>query len=133
MELKELDELLLARAIEHDSPTLLFRLGCEYLLSAKVIRPSPDTVIRRDVHAREQAQRETYDRLSHELTAQHCTELDALLGGRSTTPASRSRSARLQARLVLLNSPSNAQVRSSSRVDPIAVSAKISSSAPALA
>ncbi|MCX4091961.1 DUF4158 domain-containing protein [Nocardia sp. alder85J] len=30
MELKELDEFLLARAMEHDSPTLLFRLGCEY-------------------------------------------------------------------------------------------------------
>jgi hypothetical protein len=30
MELKELDEFLLARALEHDSPTLLFRLGCEF-------------------------------------------------------------------------------------------------------
>lgn len=79
MELKELDEFLLARAMEHDSPTLLFRLGCEYLLSAKVIRPGPDTVVRRVVHAREQAQRETYDRVSHELTAQRCTEPDALL------------------------------------------------------
>lgn len=28
LELKELDEFLLARALEHDSPTLLFRLGC---------------------------------------------------------------------------------------------------------
>nr|WP_246597790.1 DUF4158 domain-containing protein [Nocardia tengchongensis] len=41
MELKELDEFLLARAMEHDSPTLLFRLACEYLISAKVIRPGP--------------------------------------------------------------------------------------------
>jgi hypothetical protein len=39
MELKELDEFLLARALEHDSPTLLFRLACEYLISARVIRP----------------------------------------------------------------------------------------------
>nr|WP_238815708.1 hypothetical protein [Nocardia brasiliensis] len=31
------------------------------------------------VHAREQAQRETYDRLAHELTAQRCAELDGLL------------------------------------------------------
>nr|WP_039799998.1 DUF4158 domain-containing protein [Nocardia araoensis] len=30
MELKELDEFPLAPAMEHDSPTLLFRLGCEY-------------------------------------------------------------------------------------------------------
>jgi hypothetical protein len=79
MELKELDEFLLARAMEHDSPTLLFRLGCEYLLSARVIRPSPDTVVRRVVHAREQAQRETYDRLAHQLTPQRCAELDGLL------------------------------------------------------
>ncbi|MFI9533676.1 DUF4158 domain-containing protein [Nocardia fusca] len=79
LELKELDEFLLARAMEHDSPTLLFRLGCEYLISARVIRPSPDTVVRRVVHAREQAQRETYDRLAHELTPQRCAELDGLL------------------------------------------------------
>lgn len=59
LELKELDEFLLARAMEHDSPTLLFRLGCEYLRSARVIRPGPVTVVERVAHAREQAQRET--------------------------------------------------------------------------
>lgn len=31
LELKELDEFLLARAMEHDSPSLLFRLACEHL------------------------------------------------------------------------------------------------------
>jgi Domain of unknown function (DUF4158) len=41
MEFKELDEFLLARALEHDSPSLLFRLGCEYLISARVLRPGP--------------------------------------------------------------------------------------------
>lgn len=79
MELKELDEFLLARAMEHDSPTLLFRLTCEYLISARVIRPSPDTLVRRVAHARDQAQRETYDRLAHEFTPQRGAELDALL------------------------------------------------------
>ncbi len=79
MELKELDEFLLARAMEHDSPTLLFRLGCEYLISARVIRPGPEVVIRRVAHARAQAQRETYDRLAHEFTPARCVELDALL------------------------------------------------------
>ncbi|WP_217496148.1 DUF4158 domain-containing protein [Arthrobacter sp. 24S4-2] len=39
MEFKELDEFLLARAMEHDSPTLLFRMACEYLVTARVIRP----------------------------------------------------------------------------------------------
>jgi hypothetical protein len=33
--------------LEHDSPTLLFRLGCEYLISARVIRPGPVTVVAR--------------------------------------------------------------------------------------
>ncbi len=31
LEVKELDEFLLARAMEHDSPSLLFRLACEHL------------------------------------------------------------------------------------------------------
>ena len=52
LELKELDEFLLARAMEHDSPTLLFRLACEYLISARVIRPGPVTVVKRVAHAR---------------------------------------------------------------------------------
>ena len=55
LELKELDEFLLARALEHDSPTLLFRLACEYLISARVIRPGPVTVVERVAHAREDA------------------------------------------------------------------------------
>lgn len=66
LELKELDEFLLARALEHDSPTLLFRLACEYLISARVIRPGPVTVVERVAHARAEAQRETFDRLAHE-------------------------------------------------------------------
>lgn len=77
MEFKELDEFLLARALEHDSPTLLFRLGCEYLISARVIRPGPETLVRRVAHARERAQRETYDRLAHEFTPARCEQLDA--------------------------------------------------------
>jgi hypothetical protein len=79
MELKELDGFLLARAMEHDSPTLLFRLACEYLISARVIPPGPVTVVERVAHAREQAQRETCDRLAQEFTPQRCAELDALL------------------------------------------------------
>ncbi|MEU4708174.1 Tn3 family transposase [Nocardia salmonicida] len=79
MELKELDEFLLARAMEHDSPTLLFRLGCEYLVSARVIRPGPVMVVERVAHARAQAQAETYDRLAHEFTEARCAQLDALL------------------------------------------------------
>ncbi len=77
--LKELDEFLLARALEHDSPTLLFRLACEYLISVRVIRPGPVALVERVAHARVQAQRETFDRLAHQFTPERCTQLDALL------------------------------------------------------
>ena len=79
LEFKEFDEFLLARAMEHDSPTLLFRLACEYLISVQVIRPGPVTVLERVAHARAEAQRETYDRLAHEFTPQRCAGLDGLL------------------------------------------------------
>jgi len=76
---EEFDEFLLARAMEHDSPTLLFRLACEYLISVHVIRPGPVTVLERVAHARAEAQRETYDRLAHEFTEDRRTGLDGLL------------------------------------------------------
>jgi TnpA family transposase len=65
--------------MEHDSPTLLFRLGCEYLISARVIRPGLVTVVERVAHARAEAQRETFDRLAHEFTEARCAALDGLL------------------------------------------------------
>jgi hypothetical protein len=34
-EWKELEEFLFARAMEHDSPKLLFRVACEYLISVR--------------------------------------------------------------------------------------------------
>lgn len=79
MELKELDEFLLARALEHDSPTLLFRLACEYLISARVLRPGPVTVVERVGHARAEAQRATFDRLAREFSDARCAALDAML------------------------------------------------------
>ncbi|MFF0144514.1 Tn3 family transposase [Amycolatopsis sulphurea] len=79
LELKEVDEFLLARAMEHDSPTLLFRLACEYLISARVIRPGPVTVVEWVAHARAEAQRETFDRLAQEFTETRCAALDRLL------------------------------------------------------
>ncbi|ONH32823.1 hypothetical protein BL253_03605 [Pseudofrankia asymbiotica] len=81
LDLKDLDEFLLARAMEHDSPTLLFRLACEYLISAKVIRPGPVTVVKRVAHAREVARQETSDRLAHEFTDERCAGLDGGRGG----------------------------------------------------
>ena len=37
--MKELEQFLVDRAMEHDSPSALFILGCEYLVAAKTIRP----------------------------------------------------------------------------------------------
>src|SRR6266568_2635048 len=68
LEVAELDEFLLARALEHDSPTLLFRLACEHLISARVIRPGVIKVLERVATAREAASGETFDRVVHLLT-----------------------------------------------------------------
>jgi hypothetical protein len=78
-ELDELDEFLLARALEHDSPTLLFRLACEHLVLARVIRPGVVKVLERVATAREAASGEAFDRVVHLLTAQRQIELDKLL------------------------------------------------------
>lgn len=80
-EFAELDEFLLARAMEHDSPTLLFRLACEQLRSSRVIRPGPDVLSRRVGAARERAKVETYVRVEPVLTRDPRlpSELDGLL------------------------------------------------------
>ncbi|MFG3019707.1 DUF4158 domain-containing protein [Streptomyces sp. NPDC048254] len=88
IEHKELDEFLLARAMEHDSPSLLFRLGCEYLRSAKVIRPGVVSLLEKVATAREAAERETHARVAHLLYPEWAQGLDGLLvvdlaGGRA--------------------------------------------------
>ncbi|MFC5958455.1 DUF4158 domain-containing protein [Streptomyces pratens] len=79
LELKELDEFLLARAMEHDSPSLLFHLACEHLISSRVIRPGVVKLLERVGSARAEAGRETYQRVAHLLTGQRMAELDSLL------------------------------------------------------
>jgi Domain of unknown function (DUF4158) len=79
LEIKELEEFLLARAMEHDSPSLLFRLACEHLRTSQVVRPGVVTLIERVAAARARAERETYDRLAHLLTDARRAELDGLL------------------------------------------------------
>ena len=78
-EWKDLDEFLFARAMEHDSPKLLFRLACEYLLSSRVIRPGVILLLRRVAAARARARTETWSRVRHLLTDRRCAELDLLL------------------------------------------------------
>ncbi|MHB8297314.1 MAG: Tn3 family transposase [Dermatophilaceae bacterium] len=79
LQLKELDEFLLARAMEHDSPSLLFRLACEHLAAARVLRPGVVKLLERVAAARAAAGRETYQRVKHLLTPKLMTELDGLL------------------------------------------------------
>ena len=81
VEFKELDQFLAARALEHDSPALLFRLACDYLRSARVIRPGPEWLSRRVASARESARIETYQRVEPRLDARKELrgELDSLL------------------------------------------------------
>jgi len=68
LQLKELDEFLLARAMEHDSPSLLFRLACEHLAASRVVRPGVVSLLERVATARAEAGRETYQRVRHLLT-----------------------------------------------------------------
>lgn len=79
LELKQLVEFLLARAMEHDSPSLLFRLGCEHLISSRVIRPGVVKLLERVAWARAAAGRETYQRVAHLLNGQRTADLDSLL------------------------------------------------------
>ncbi|GIE98717.1 Tn3 family transposase [Paractinoplanes rishiriensis] len=76
---KELDEFLFARAMEHDSPKLLFRLACEYLISSRVVRPGVVHLLEHVATARARAREETWTRVAHLLTPRRRDELDLLL------------------------------------------------------
>ncbi|WP_190816460.1 DUF4158 domain-containing protein [Saccharopolyspora pogona] len=78
-EWKELEEFPLARAVEHDAPSVLFRLACEYLASAQVIRPGVITLMERIATVRQLAVAEVYTRVEHLLTEHRRTEMDGLL------------------------------------------------------
>jgi len=77
---KEFDEFLFIRAMEHDSPKLLFGLACEFLISERVVRPGVVHLLEHVATARERADRETWISLAH-LAAEpgRRAELDALL------------------------------------------------------
>ena len=78
-EMKELEQFLLDRAMEHDSPTLLFNLAREYLMSAKVIRPGAITLAKMVGTARAGASELTSQQVEHLLTLRLRQDLDLLL------------------------------------------------------
>ena len=77
--MKELEQFLLDRAMEHDSPALLFNLAAEYLISAKVIRPGVVTLTEMVGAARAGAGELTFEQVAHLLTGQMRSDLDRLL------------------------------------------------------
>ncbi|MGB6162552.1 MAG: Tn3 family transposase [Pseudonocardiaceae bacterium] len=78
-EMKELEQFLLDRAMEHDSPTLLFNLAREYLMSARVIRPGALTLAKMVGTARAGATELTSQKVAHLLTLRVRQDLDLLL------------------------------------------------------
>ena len=59
-DLDELTQWLLARALEHDKPTLLLQLACEHLHRQRIVRPGITRLEAVVSAARGQAQNETY-------------------------------------------------------------------------
>jgi hypothetical protein len=73
---KELEQFLLDRAMEHDSPTLLFSLATEYLMATKTIRPGVLVLAKMIASARTGASALTWELVSHLLTGQVRGDLD---------------------------------------------------------
>jgi hypothetical protein len=65
--------------MEHDSPSLLLGLACEYLSSVKTIRPGVLTLMRLVASARSAAGALTHEKVSHLLTDRLTSDLDRLL------------------------------------------------------
>ena len=77
--MKELEQFLLDRAMEHDSPTLLFTLAAEYLISAKTIRPGVVDPGEDGRLGADGARALTWELVEHLLTGQLRADLDRLL------------------------------------------------------
>lgn len=70
---------LTERALEHDTPTVLFGQALDQLRAERVVRPGLDRVMRAVASARVSARKEIHRRLDRELTPERCAELDELL------------------------------------------------------
>jgi len=85
MDVYALQTWLLARALEHDKPTLLLQLACEKLYRERIVRPGVTRLERFVATAREQAHEETFRQLTPLLTDERKTVLDGLLQPDATT------------------------------------------------
>jgi hypothetical protein len=77
--LKELEQFLQNRAMEHDTPSLLFHQAAEFLVSAHVTRPGVVTLMEMVATARTGAGALTSEKVGHLLTGQVRGDLDRLL------------------------------------------------------
>ena len=78
-EWKALGDWLVARALEHDAPSVLFAQALGQLRAERVVRPGLDRLARTVGTARVAAGEEIRRRLGPELTPERCEQLDALL------------------------------------------------------
>jgi TnpA family transposase len=78
-QMKELEQFLLDRAMEHDSPTLLFNLAREYLMSSKVIRPGAVVLAKMIGTARKAAGDLTSQLVAPLLTGEVRADLELML------------------------------------------------------
>lgn len=79
LDLLGLEQWLLARALEHDKPTLLFEMACDHLKQQKIVRIGTERLARMVATARSQAQEAIYQILQPLLTKECCIFLDGLL------------------------------------------------------
>ncbi len=78
-EWKVLGDWLTVRALEHDTPSVLFRQALNQLRADRVVRPGLDRLMRAVSTARVTAQDELRRRLDPELTPERCDQLDDLV------------------------------------------------------
>ncbi|GAA3263659.1 hypothetical protein GCM10020216_106650 [Nonomuraea helvata] len=77
--LKELEQFLLDRAMEHDTPSLLFHQAAEHLISSKVVRPGVVVLMKMVGSARNAAGALTSEKVDHLLTGPMRADLGRLL------------------------------------------------------
>jgi TnpA family transposase len=85
IDLYALETWLLARALEHDKPTLLLQLACEKFYRERIVRPGVTRLERWVATAREKAHAETFRQLMPLLSDDRKTLLDGLLQPDATT------------------------------------------------
>jgi len=70
---------LTERALEHDTPSILFGQALDQLRAERIVRPGLDRLTRTVATARAEGRREIRRRLDPDLTPERCVELDELL------------------------------------------------------